>query len=273
MASGFFLGQGPVGRASQHFDRAVGQDDLDQAQGEGLIDQALPGSLGLTAGGVGDAQGEHGFLLDGTQEAFDGRPRSAVPPSQEVTSALLQHGEQPEGGKTRSMISRSSPARCGSRFFADIQAGKPAHEPQFKKKGRCRDSFYIANDKFRVDGKTIRLPKIGEVAMAEALRFEGKILGATISRIADRWFVAIQVEVPNNVFRRRSTGNGTVGVDLGVKAAATLSGETIEAPKPLKVALRRMKIRGRRGCMPALPMSERISPTSSRFVYAAKTKR
>jgi putative transposase len=37
------------------------------------------------------------------------------------------------------------------------------------------------------------------------------------------------------------------GVDLGVKAAVTISnGEVVEAPKPLKVALRRLKIRGRR---------------------------
>ena len=79
-------------------------------------------------------------------------------------------------------------AKAWSRFFAAIKAGKPAHEPQFKKKGRCRDSFYIANDTFSLDGQTIRLPRIGEVAMTEALRFEGKILGATVSRTADRWF-------------------------------------------------------------------------------------
>jgi len=68
-------------------------------------------------------------------------------------------------------------AKAWSRFFADIKAGKPAHEPQFKKKGRCRDSFYVANDKFSLDSMTIRMPKIGEVAMTEMLRLEGKILG------------------------------------------------------------------------------------------------
>ena len=138
-------------------------------------------------------------------------------------------------------------AKAWNRFFAHIKAGKPAHEPRFKKKGRSRDSFCVANDKFRVDGKTIRLPKIGEVAMTEALRFERKILGATVSRTADNWFVAIQVEVPDAQFYRRRTANGVQGVDLGLKAAATLSsGETIEAPKPLKAALRRLKIHSRR---------------------------
>lgn len=119
--------------------------------------------------------------------------------------------------------------------------------PGSRKKGRCRDSFYVANDKFRMTDKTIRLPKVGDVAMAEALRFEGKILGATVSRTADRWFVAVQVEVKDSDFYRQCTGDGVVGVDVGVKAAATLStGEVIEAPKPLKRALRRLKIRSRR---------------------------
>ena len=138
-------------------------------------------------------------------------------------------------------------AKAWSRFFADLKAGKEAHAPRFKKKGRCRDSFYVANDKFRLNGKTIRLPKIGDVAMTEELRFKGKILGATVSRTADRWFVAIQVEVPDAQCYRHRTAHEVNGIDLGVTAAVTLSnGEAIEAPKPLKAALRRLRIRSRR---------------------------
>ena len=134
-------------------------------------------------------------------------------------------------------------AKAWKRFFE----GKEAHKPRFKKKGRCRDSFYVANDKFTLNGKTIRLPKIGEVAMTEELRFKGKILSATVSRTADRWFVAVQVEVSDAQFHRKRTAHDITGVDLGLKAAATLSnGEAIKAPKPLKAALRRLKIRSRR---------------------------
>ena len=96
-------------------------------------------------------------------------------------------------------------------------------------------------------GKTIRLPRIGEIALTEELRFAGKILGATVSRTAHRWFVAIQVEVPDAQFHQRRTAHEVNGVDLGIKAAATISsGEVVEAPKPLKAALRRLKIRSRR---------------------------
>ena len=163
-------------------------------------------------------------------------------------------------------------ARAWSRYFAALRTGacpapedraarrplraagvKLAYPPTFKKKGQTRDSFYVANDKFSLHGAdesggpTIRLPKVGTVRLTEALRFPGKVLGATISRIADRWFIAIQVDVPDHISRRRRAADGIEGVDLGIKAAVTLAtGETIRSPKPLTSALRRVRIRGRR---------------------------
>ncbi|CAH0146302.1 hypothetical protein SRABI118_00415 [Massilia sp. Bi118] len=138
-------------------------------------------------------------------------------------------------------------AKAWSRYFAQRRAGEKAYPPRFKKKGRCTDSFYIANDKFRLDGKTAVLPKVGRVALREALRWPGRILGASVSREAEQWFLSVQVEVPDDVARRRRTGNGIVGVDLGVSSAATLStSEKISAPRPLRGALRRLRIRSRR---------------------------
>jgi putative transposase len=136
--------------------------------------------------------------------------------------------------------------KAWNRFFSDIKAGKKAYEPRFKKKGKNWDSFYVANDKFRVDGKAVILPLIGRVAMTENLRFPGRIMSATVSRTIDKWFVSIQVDVPEDQAWKPRTGDATVGVDLGIKAAATLStGESIKAPKPLKKALRRLRIRQR----------------------------
>ena len=138
-------------------------------------------------------------------------------------------------------------AKAWERFFADLKEGKEAHEPRLKKTGRCRDSLYVANDTFTLMGKTIRLPRIGDVAMTEERRFAGTMLGATVSRTADRWFVAIQVEVPDAQCYRCRTAHEVNGIDLGIKAAATISsGEVVEAPKPLKAALRRLNIRSRR---------------------------
>lgn len=93
----------------------------------------------------------------------------------------------------------------------------------------------------------VRLPRIGQVPSREALRFGGRITGAVVSRTADRWFVAVQLEVSSAEFSCSRSGHGVTGVDLGVKAAATLSsGEVVEGPRPLRSALRRLQIRQRR---------------------------
>lgn len=97
-----------------------------------------------------------------------------------------------------------------ARPFADLQKaflnfwqGRAGY-PKFKKKGKCRDSFYVACDKFHVEEKTVTLPKVGAVKMREALRFEGKILGATVSREAERWSISIQVKLPDDYQRGRT---------------------------------------------------------------------
>lgn len=137
--------------------------------------------------------------------------------------------------------------KAWSRFFKACKEGKPAHAPKFKKKGRCRDSFYVANDKFKVSGNEITLPIVGKVKMTESLRFEGLCLSCTVSRSADRWYASIQVAIPAEDAGRKRVGDGIEGVDLGITSAVTLStGEKLQAPKPLKGMLRRLKIRQRR---------------------------
>ena len=150
------------------------------------------------------------------------------------------------------------------RFFK-----KTSNYPQFHKKGR-HDSFYMDNVSFKVVGKRIHIPKLGWVKMRENLRFYGKIMSATVSRIADRWFVSIQVDVPFqslSVAKKLCSENQTVinkgaglvaklgiasvdeakvvGIDLGIKTMATLSYankiEKIDAPKPLKRLLSKLK--------------------------------
>ena len=132
------------------------------------------------------------------------------------------------------------------RFFQNVKdrkAGKTTIKvgyPTFKKKG-VHDSFYIANDKVQVQGKRLRIPKLGWVRMREALRFTGKLMSATVSRTADRWYVslAMQIETPPLSCENQA---GRAGVDLGVKHLATLStGRKVDGPKPLKAALKSLR--------------------------------
>jgi len=135
---------------------------------------------------------------------------------------------------------------CHSQPFADLQRAFGnffkglAKLPTFKIKHKNRPSFYVANDKFSVDGFAVFLPVIGKIRMREQLRFNGKINSARIVNECDEWFICISVDVGNLTKARH--GEGTIGVDLGIKSLATLStGEEIENPKPLRRAQTRLR--------------------------------
>ena len=128
--------------------------------------------------------------------------------------------------------------------FKNFWAGR-ARYPTFRKKG-VHDRFTLTNDQFRLDGRRIRLPNLGGVRMRESLRFTGKPLSATVSRVADRWFVSIAVDT-DEIPLRPAKNQGATGVDLGVSALATLStGEKVIGPKPHRALLKRLRRLSRR---------------------------
>ncbi len=133
-------------------------------------------------------------------------------------------------------------------YFRGLKRGDgPAGYPKFKKKGRSKDSFRIDNgpprkgdNAVRVDGKRIKLPRIGWVRMTEEVRFPGQIKSATISRTADRWFVALAIDADKLPNERKN--HGSIGVDLGIKHLAVLSdGRKIDGPKALSKELRKLR--------------------------------
>jgi putative transposase len=130
--------------------------------------------------------------------------------------------------------------------FQNFFVGR-ARYPQFRKRG-VHDRFTLTNDQFTLDGSRIRIPNLGWVRMHEKLRFAGKIMSATISRVADRWFVSITVDTPDCSHLPKAENQGAVGVDLGVSALATLStGEPpVPGPKPHKALLSRLRRLSRR---------------------------
>jgi len=112
--------------------------------------------------------------------------------------------------------------------------------PKFKKKS-MRDSFYLSNDQFKIAENRFRIPKLGWIKLTETLRFSGKIVSATVSRTAEKWFVSIQVQIETSPIKVSENQADVVGVDLGISRLATLSnGETIEGRKPLKKLTRRL---------------------------------
>jgi putative transposase len=125
------------------------------------------------------------------------------------------------------------------RAFENFFAGR-ARYPRFRRKGQ-HDRFTLTNDQFRVEGRHIRIPKLGWVRMRETLRFAGRIVSASVARLANHWYASITVET-SDLPAPPAENQGTVGVDLGVKALATLStGETFEGPKALRTSLMRLR--------------------------------
>ncbi len=112
--------------------------------------------------------------------------------------------------------------------------------PKFKSKKNKKQSFRLNNDKFWVEGHAIRIPRLGEVNMAEPLRFQGKIMGAVVSKVADWWYVSIQVKLERP--EPKQFENKSTGVDVGIKALATLSdGSELENQKPLRSQIKQLR--------------------------------
>ncbi len=129
------------------------------------------------------------------------------------------------------------------RFFK-----KTSKYPKYKKKGKSRDTFAAAgSEDFSCCGMYITLPFVGRVRMAEEMRFPGaKLLRATVSRTADRWYVSVSVVTADATKPVDPLGGGenqaALGVDLGIKAMATCSdGTTFANPMPLRKHLKRLK--------------------------------
>lgn len=115
-----------------------------------------------------------------------------------------------------------------------------ARYPTFRRKGRD-DRFTLTNDQFRIEEKSLRIPILGWVRMRESLRYSGRIVSASISRIADHWYASITVDI-NDRPQPPAETQGAVGVDLGVSALATLStGEVFRGPKALGTRLARLQ--------------------------------
>jgi len=105
--------------------------------------------------------------------------------------------------------------------------------PKFKKKGKSKDSFHLGLNAVKADGKRIYISRLGYVRTAQELRLSGRLLFATVSRTADKWFISITIDTLTEPGEPEV--QGLLGVDVGIKSlAVTSDGEVFENPKALK---------------------------------------
>jgi putative transposase len=171
-------------------------------------------------------------------------------------------------------------ARALKSFF-DARSGKRKGGrvgwPKSKKRGGRR-SFRVTTGSFGVvDGRHVRLPRIGVIRTKEPTgKLSGRlaagtarILSASVSERAGRWYVSFTCEAD-----RPEAGvpaGQPVGVDVGVKYLAVLStGEKVPNPRHLRRWQRRqarlqVELARRQGPARGKPPSRRWKATSSRL--------
>ena len=128
--------------------------------------------------------------------------------------------------------------RAFQNFYRGLKQGKQVGFPKFKKKG-IHDSFRLTGT-IKVEEKSVQLPRLGIMRLKECSQVEGRILSATLSRKADRWYVSLTVELEIEV--PKSLESAPLGLDLGLSAFVTTSEELkIVPPKPLNKAIKKLR--------------------------------
>jgi putative transposase len=139
--------------------------------------------------------------------------------------------------------------------WSDSKRGKRAGPrvgfPTFKAKHRARPACRFTTGVIRLepDRQHVVLPRIGRIKTHESTRklarrleaSTARILAATITCVADCWYVSFTVEVQRGIPERDPPG-GVVGVDVGIRHLAVLStGLAIPNPRALDQAQRSLR--------------------------------
>lgn len=113
--------------------------------------------------------------------------------------------------------------------------------PKLKKRSKAIGSFRLTGS-IHVYPDAVQLPRLGRIRLHEHdfMPMDARVLSATVSEQAGRWFVSIQVEEEHK--KPVPTATTAIGVDLGIKTLATLSdGVTFANPRALKHAQKKLK--------------------------------
>jgi len=201
----------------------------------------------------GTARKAFNWGLDEWQKQYAARKLDpSLPAPSEAALRRLLNAIKAERFPWMAEVTKNAPQQAIKNLGAAFNryfAGKGKY-PRFKKKG-IHDSFRADDgpgknhpNAVEVTGKRVKLPCVGWVRTREPLRFNGKIISAVVSRIADRWFVSLTVEIDSSTPIREN--QAACGVDLGVKALATISdGTVVEGPKALRLNLNKLARLGR----------------------------
>ena len=118
---------------------------------------------------------------------------------------------------------------------------KRAGYPRFKSKHNNHQSYRTMNqnNKIRIVGKYIKLPKLGYVKIRQYMEI-GHINNATIKRTpTGKYFVVLNVKFEPEV---RQNNGGSIGIDVGIKEFySDSSGNVVSNPRFLEKSLKKLR--------------------------------
>lgn len=124
--------------------------------------------------------------------------------------------------------------------------GKRMGWPRFRSRRRTTPRFVYTTGSFGLvegDPKRLKLPRVGRVHCMEDIGRrvgDAKVVRMSVSKRAGRWYASLTVERDAPTAPAAPRGGG-VGVDLGVRALATLSdGTVVPNPRHMSGSLRRL---------------------------------
>ncbi len=195
---------------------------------------------------IGCARWAYNWALAKKKEAFDKKEK--IPNFIELHRELVKLKQTEiswmyDSSKASPLNALKDCDRAFQNFFTRCKKkikGKKGF-PKFKSKKNEKQSFRL-NGSISVKSDRVKLPRIGELRLMEKdyIPADCKILSATVSKRAGKWFVSVQMETPDK--EHSNAKNEVVGIDLGIKSLATCSdGTAYENPKTLKKNLKRLK--------------------------------
>lgn len=197
---------------------------------------------------IGCARWTYNWALNKKKEAFDKKER--IPNAIELHRELnkLKRSEIPwmyNSSKTSPQNALRDCDKAFQNFFRRCKENVKEKNgfPKFKSKKNEKHSFRL-NGSISVSEQHIKLPRIGKLRLTQVgyVPTDCKIISATVSLKASKWFVSVLVECQDLV--AHTAKNEIIGVDLGIKDLATCSnGRVYENPKALKKNIKKLKRR------------------------------
>lgn len=186
------------------------------------------------------------------KKAFNALKKKELPWMYEVSKYASEYAIKNLGSSYKNLFNGAGYPKYKSKKRGDYSFCAGNADKTFFKKGKNKRisipglARYIArkldiSSPLENDKKHTAKQSLGLVKMCEALRFNGRVILATISLEAGRWFASVTVETESTPYIRNDT-QVSGGVDLGAATLAYLSnGEQFEGPKPLWKLENRLK--------------------------------